>query len=215
MDNARIPAMHPEFGIFEPVFESAHGYLALLGLSSGDATEAVKFVRNCCGKVSKPSSDICRLLAESNWRPHLVAAVAMIVSGFDAEAASLLWRRLDCGSWVTPQIAAALFLVDPDFPAQARARLEARCPVDTTELRSMSPIERHSATGPAGTVHRSAKAAAALLQLAGMASPIPPWVQEIRAAKDMQALLAQDIDGSDKIAERWLNRIREITAETD
>src|SRR5688572_24296551 len=107
--------MHPEFGIFEPVFESAHGYLALLGLNSGDATEAVELVRNCCGKVSNPSSDIYRLLAEPNWRPHLVAAVAAIVSGFDAETANLLWRRLDRGSWVTPQIAAALFLVDPDF----------------------------------------------------------------------------------------------------
>jgi hypothetical protein len=202
--------MHPEFGIFEPVFESAHGYLALLNLSS-DATEAVEFVRNCCGKVSNPSSDICRLLTEVNWRPHLVAAVAVIVSGYNAEAVRLLWHRLDCGSWVTPQIAAALFLVDPDFPSKASARLEARCPVDSTELRSMSSIERHSATGPTGIVPRSAKTAAALLQLAAMDSPIPLWVQEMRASKDMQTLLAQDIDGSDEIAEQWLNRIKEIT----
>ena len=212
MDHAQSSSRRPEFGIFEPVFESAHGYLALLGLSPADASRAVEFVRNCCRKVSNPSSDICRLLAESNWRPHLVGTVAVIISGCDAEAASLLWRRLDCGSWVTPQIGAALFLVDPDFPSQARTRLEARCPVDSTELRSMTPLERHFAAGPAGTVHRSAKAAATLLQLAAMASPIPPWVREMRAAKDLQALLKQDVDGSDKKAERWQNRMKEITS---
>ena len=206
--------MHPDFGIFEPVFESAHGYLALLGLSSTDSAEAVELVRNCCSKVSSPTSDICRLLEESNWRPHLVAAVAVIVSGFDPEAARLLWHRLDCGSWVTPQIAAALFLIDPDFPAQTRARLEVRCPVNSSELLLMTQIERHSATGPAGTIHRSAKAAAALLQLAQMATPVPTWVQDMRAANDMQVLLAQDIDGSDEIAESWLNRIREIINKT-
>ena len=206
--------MHPEFGIFEPVFESAHGYLALLNLSSGDAEEAVESVRNCCSKVSNPTSDIYRLLADSNWRPHLVAAVAVIVSGFDAKAASLLWRRLDSGSWVTPQIAAALFLVDPDFASQAHTRLETRCPVDSSESRSMALFEGDSATSPAGGVERSAKAAAALLQLAEMVSPVPPWVEGVGSTEDMQALLARDIDGSDKIATRWLKRIREIRDET-
>lgn len=214
MEIVRFSGIHPEFGIFEPMFESAHGYLALLNLSSADDTEAVEAVRNCCGTVSNPSSDICRLLTNVNWRPHLVAAVAVIVSGYDAEAVRLLWHRLDWGSWVTPQIAAALFLVDPGFHSQARARLEARCQVDSTQLRSMNPIERHSATGPAGSVPRFAKTAAALLQLAAMISPIPVWLQEMRAAKDMQALVAQDMDGSEEIAERWLNRIKEITGKT-
>jgi hypothetical protein len=173
----------------------------------------VELVRNCCGKVPDPSSDICRLLAESNWRPHLVAAVAVIVSRFNAERASLLWRRLDYGSWVTPQIAAALFLVDPDFVSQARTRLEAKCPVDSSEDLSLTPLARHSATGPAGSVQRSAKAAASLLQLAEMASPIPLWLQELRSSKEMQLLLAQDIDESAGIALEWLNRIREIIGE--
>jgi hypothetical protein len=92
--------------------------------------------------------------------------------------------------------------------------LEATCPVDSSEVLSMTPIERHSATGPAGSVHRSAKAAAALLKLAEMVSPVPPWIQGLRASEDMQTLLAQDVDGSDIIASRWLNRIREITSET-
>jgi hypothetical protein len=204
--------MHPEFGIFEPVFETAHGYLALLGLHSADARAAVELVRNCCRKVPNPSSDICQLLTDSNWRPHLVAAVAVIVSGYQADAVKLLWGRLDSGSWVTPQIATALFLVDPDFAAQARIRLEAGCPVDGNQP-PMNPLERHSAMGPAGTVQRSAKCAAALLHLAEMASPVLSWVHDVRASEQMQVLLAQDVDEANAIADSWLNRIRGIAGE--
>ena len=40
----QVTAMEPDFGIFEPVFESAHGYLALLHLSADDAAKAVELV---------------------------------------------------------------------------------------------------------------------------------------------------------------------------
>ena len=195
------------------MFASAHGYLALLNLSSDDVSEAVELVRDCWGKASDPYADIGRMLADPNWRPHLVAAVAVIVSGYHADVVNRLWLRLDSGSWVTPQIGAALFLIDPDFAARARVRLEAGCPIDVTQLLSLTPPERHSAAGPAGTVHRSAKAAATLLRLLQMTSPLPDWVQNIATSEAMQALLAQDIDRSDTIAERWLQRIKEITGD--
>ena len=205
--------MRPEFGIFEPVFASPHGYLALLGLGGSDADKAVALVRNCCANASNPFPDICRLLDDTNWRPHLVAAVAVIVSGFNSEAVARLWKRVDCGSWVTPQITTALFLIDPEFESQARARLEAKCPVNLTEGLAMTPAERHSATGPEGTIERSAKTGASLLQLVAMLSPMPDWVQEIRSSNDLQFLLARDIDNSDGIALHWLNRIQQIKNE--
>jgi CheY-like chemotaxis protein len=200
---------HPEFGIFDPVFESPHGYLALLGLHSADAALAVEEVRTCCRKVPDPYPDICRLLADRNWRPHLVAAVAVIVSGFQAAAVKQLWYQLDSGSWVTPQIATALFLVDPDFATQAHIRLKAGCPVDPDQP-PMDPLERHSATGPAGTVERSAKCAAALLHLASMLTPVPNWVREAQASADIQILLAQDVDNASGIVNSWLGRIKAI-----
>lgn len=207
-----IAAMEPDFGIFEPVFESAHGYLALLGLSGDDAPTAVQLVRDCCRKVADPYPDICRLLADPNWRPHLIAAVAVIVSGNNPEAVRRLWHRIDTGSWVTPQIGVALFLIDRDFEAQSRSRLEAGCPVDATDLRSMTGIERHSAAGPEGTVERSAKTAATLIHLLKRASP-PGWLESVRSSADMRTLLAKDVDGSEIITDRWLHRIQEITRE--
>ena len=37
--------MPVDFGVFAPVFESAHGYLALLRLNSVDCVDAVRLVR--------------------------------------------------------------------------------------------------------------------------------------------------------------------------
>jgi len=206
--------MEPDFGIFEPVFKSAHGYLALLHLSADDAPEAVKLVMNCCRKIANPYPDICRLLADSNWRPHLVAAVAAIVCGHDSAATKWLWHRFDTGSWVTPQIGVALYLVDRDFEAQSRLRLEAGCPVDVSDLMLMAGVERHSAAGPAGNVERSAKAAATLLQLLRMSSPVPIWVERVSDSENLRTLLAQDIDASATITESWLHRIQKITRTT-
>ena len=195
--------MNTYFGIFEPVFKSPHSYLSLLGLGASDAAEAVDLVRRCCSTSSEPGSDICRLLDDKNWRPHLVGAVAVIICGTHPETISRLWKRIDYGSWVTPQLGAALFLVDPDFEAESRRRLEAGCPVDAKELLSMDGPERHSATGPAGTKERTAKMAATLVQLLRMLSPGLD-------SESLKLLLAQDVDRSGAIAEGWLGKIRTL-----
>jgi hypothetical protein len=207
--------MKPDFGIFEPVFQTGHGYLALLHLGGDGASQAVAAVRACCRVTSDPHLDICRLLTDSNWRPHLVAAVAAFISGYHSETVRLLWHCLDTGSWVTPQIGATLFVIDPDFSAQTRSRLEAGCPLDASDLISMSPLERHSAAGPGGAVHRSAKTARTLMRLVPMISPYQTWIDGLRDSTDLQSLLSQDIDESDSIAERWLDRMTTITEATE
>lgn len=197
----------PDFGTFEPVFQSAHGYLALLNLSSGDETEAVDLVRRCCQKVSNPDPEICKLLVDSNWRPHLVAAAAAILVKPDRDVVKSLWHRMDSGSWVSPQIGVALHLIDPDFEAESRRRLEAECPLDISDLASMTPLERHVAAGPAGSVERSAKNASTLIQLLKMKTPVPAWVLGLADSERLRMLVAMDIDGSAAIAEKWFRRI--------
>jgi hypothetical protein len=75
----------------------------------------------------------------------------------------------------------------------------------------MTGPERHSAAGPAGIVHRSAKAAATLLHLLQKNLPLPTWVERVSDSEDMRALLAEDIDASQTVTDRWLHRIQEIT----
>lgn len=204
--------MTPEFGIFSPVFESAHGYLPLLGLHGPNAPASVALVRDCCERVADPFPDVCRLLTAANWRPHLVAAVAVIIRGYNDEAVSLLWGRLDTGSWVTPQIGVALSMVDPEFLQRARGRLEAGCPLAGSDLQRMSAVERHSAAGPGGAAARSAKAAQTLLHLVRKRSLQAEWLDELVAAVDFQNLLGEDIDGSGGIADGWSHRIKLIVS---
>jgi hypothetical protein len=205
--------MSDDFGIFEPMFDTACGYLALLRLEGGEASEAVARVKNCCEGAQDPFPDIGRLLTDPNWRPHLVAAVAVILCGHQVETAQALWRRLDRGSWVTPQVGVALSLTDPDFLRHARERLEARCPLDASDLRQMTPLQRHSAAGPAGVVERSAKTAKTLLCLVQKQSAGAGWLNDLLAAPDFRSLLRQDVDASEEITEHWLQRVKALTAQ--
>lgn len=201
--------MPNEFGVFAPVFESPHGYLALLHLSAQDSPDAVRFVRQCAVTDSDRSA-ILQLLKDLNWRPTLVAAVAAAFLPPDPRIIDGLWHRFDSGSWVVPQIAVVLSSIDPNFQTQARHRLEAHCPLDSTELRAMTMLQRHSAAGPAGGTQRSAKAASVLETIVAAISPQPAWLASIVATSEHQALVASDIDRGGNIAERWGERFTQI-----
>lgn len=68
-------------------------------------------------------SEAAQLLAGTNWRAQVVAAAALIIAGSDAQLDEILWRALDGGSWIAPQLVAAAFLVDPRFEERAAERL--------------------------------------------------------------------------------------------
>ena len=163
--------MPNDFGAFAPVFDSPHGYLALLNLSSDDSLEAVRLVHRCAA-IDPDRTPILALLSDLNWRPTLVAAVAAAFIPLDTRILDALWHRFDAGSWVVPQIAVILATIDPDFQIQARHRLEAHCPLDSSELRALTMLERHSAAGPASGAQRSAKAASALQAILSAAVPV-------------------------------------------
>lgn len=201
--------MPSNFGVFAPVFESAHSYLALLNLSADDSADSVRLVRRCASEDVDRSGTL-NLLADLNWRPTLVAAVAAIFQPTDTRVIAALWHRFDSGSWVTPQIGIILSIIDPDFLIRARERLEAHCPVDFSELRACSAPERHSAAGPAGGTERSAKAANALRSIILNLTAPPEWVSEILNSPEHQALVALDVDSADVISERWAARLAQI-----
>jgi hypothetical protein len=151
--NRRLPiqmATTPRFGIFSPLLNSEGGYLALLHLGSPFTPSALSEVLNCCRSVDNPHKEIAGLLEDSNWRPHLVAAVAISALSYESTSITSLWAAFDSGSRVSPQLAAAAFRRDPDFLAHARVRIALRCPLETTKLASLSPLRRHIAHGPAG-----------------------------------------------------------------
>lgn len=63
------------------------------------------------------TSGINLLLASENWRPHLVAALAVLKINKVNQSAHVpaLWDRLQHQSWVSPQILVVLSMIDPEF----------------------------------------------------------------------------------------------------
>jgi hypothetical protein len=196
-----------QFAVFSPVFVSEPGYLDLLNLGPRAAKQAVSLVAECCKKSEDPYQEIGRLLDETDWRFHIVAAVALSVLGYDGPTFIKLWGAFDAGSWVTPQLAVAAYLRDPSFSENARARIESRCPVNPSRLISMSPVQRHVAAGPAGAGERSAKAAACLVYLAGLHGQVE-WLTSELSSPDLETLLSEDLDRAAIIAQEWLAQLK-------
>ena len=196
------------FGVFSPLFEGGVGYLTLLNLGTPDATKAISLIMKSCASASSPYQEICRLLRQTDWRPHLVGAVAIATLAHDPEATRELWSAIDKGSWVTPQLAAAAFLCDPRFADHARERLRLGCPIDTSACARLPALEGHISAGPAGRVERSAKTAASLVRLLERLPQQPDWFTSEATSVNLQNLLKRDMDSSAEIAEGWLARLK-------
>jgi hypothetical protein len=124
------------------------------------------------------------------------------VLDYDDRSMRKLWAAVDAGSWVTPQLAVAAYLRDPQFSESARVRIQARCPI--IEPISMDSSELQSSAEPAGIPRRSPKAAASLVRLAGLLSVAPEWLATELSSVDLVDLLSTDDDWSGEIAENWL-----------
>jgi hypothetical protein len=145
------------------------------------------------------------LFASPDWRPHLVGAVALILDGDRRLDPSLMWKAIDTGSWVTPQLVTAAYLVDPSFPDRLQDRIDARCAVKMPA--HLSPAERRRATGPATAEQRSAKLLVSLLRIGRLVPALADRLAAAARRADLKALQAADRDKSGNIAENWLKNL--------
>jgi hypothetical protein len=201
------------FGPFATVFEPKElrvpGHLVLLGLQDESEANVVvdRVVRAMEGDAVEPFVD--RLLADPNWRPHLVAAVAFLVDDRGALNTSWLWDAMDRGSWVIPQLVVTALFVDKSFPERARGRVTQFCPV--TVPAGLSPIERHSATGPDSTRARSAKMIASILEASALVPSLADWVASAKSQPEVIALLSADAyNDSPRIVDSWMTQARRV-----
>ena len=202
-----LKAFGPFSVVFDPIGSNRTPYLSLLRLHRPGILDIVRIIRDTASKPDSTTNAVT-MLRDANWRPHLVGAIATYYCTAGA-AVTQMWAALDAGSWVAPQLAGVLSLCDPNFVINAAQRLHSGCPLSGDPEYSIgSPIERHSAQGPAGSHHRSSKSASSLLEL----------LPEDRAAEfssndHLQSLIADDNDGSGKIATSWLARLLKLDAQ--
>lgn len=201
--------MLEEFGPFRVAFdktrEDVPGHLALLNLFSDDVPEELRRIQRVVRGEPDAPIYIDRLLSDANWRPHLVAAAAILFSPKPTRHHSRLWAAIDAGSWVTPQLVVTAYLSDTGFIERAMSRVSRRCPVIVPG--GLSPVERHSATGPGGTVDRSAKMMASLVAVCEQIGSIRSWLDEEISKRDATKLISADFDGSGAIVEDWLKSV--------
>jgi hypothetical protein len=182
---------------FDSTGGTTAGYLAFLSLGGPAVQVAMDKVEPA---LTHPrcQSFIDRLLAEANWRPHLVAAIALILDHDRNLEPDALWRACDSGSWVIPQLVVAAFVVDPEFPERARKRVEAFCPISSPS----GAWDRHSLR------ERSAKYIRSLVWACAQIDSMSNWVEGITGTHRYRSLAREDFDDGAGIAEAWMHQLR-------
>jgi hypothetical protein len=181
-------------------------HLELLWLESDGARTVVDRVARALVEP-EPQRWIDAMLDDPNWRPHLVAALAYLLDDERRLDCRPLWRAMDAGSWVIPQLAVTACYVDADFVRAARDRVARRCPVRVPA--GLTPVERHVATGPIGGGERSAKLLVSLLTASEEIPELASWAASVRADGELQAMLSADAsDGAATIVTRWREQVR-------
>lgn len=197
---------HGEFGPFAAVLKAPGepAPLTLLSMRGADVGVVIDRIERALS-----GDDAVRgagaLFASPDWRPHLIGAVALILDGGRRLDSSAMWKAIDAGSWVTPQLVTTAYLIDPSFGDRLRERIEGKCAVAVPA--NLSAAERHRATGPATPEQRSAKLLASLVRIGMHAPALTGWLRTASSRPELAALQAADRDKSGNIAENWLSNV--------
>jgi hypothetical protein len=199
-----------QFGPFAAVFEKGEldvpGHLELLHLHNPEAQIVIDRVERALS-ADDPTRWVAAMFRDANWRPHLVGAIAFLLDQSETLDRELLWRAIDSGSWVIPQLVVTAVFVDPSFPEKARVRVAKQCPVIVPV--GLTPPERHSATGAEGVVGRSAKMLASLLAASAAVPSLERWAADLQREAHTEQLLKEDEwNRSDEIVASWMSNVR-------
>jgi hypothetical protein len=161
-------------------------YLALINLHT-DVENTVAAIKDIVATEQKDilERDTLRLLQARNWRFHLVACGVMLAGLSSPELINQLWNVLQRGSWVAPQIAATVSLLDPRFSTRALEMIAEE-----------------------GFNDQSVIAMAQLLKQSFNTSFTEEQAARIRSAK------MKDSVNSGKIAVTWAEKVRSLFAAT-
>jgi hypothetical protein len=184
------------FGPFEGICRSG-GYWSLLEMGSADAVAVLNAIGGIVGSTVDHRRYVNRMFEDRNWRGHLIAMAAVLVSAEAATYPAVLWRCFDRGSWVAPQLAASLYCSDPGFAQNAKPRIAARCPIidDDGSFRGQ-------------TQDVSAKNLASLLRVVAYLPGETSWAASQHRADDVHELLKADHDTAGEIVETWFEAAR-------
>lgn len=100
-----------------------------------------------------------------------------------------------------------LSICDPEIVANIKSRISDYCAISTPRV--LSILEKHSATGPAGSAGRSAKNMASLVEVLSTIDSEAEWLSVVKQDPKVEVLLSTDLDGSATIVRSWSTSVRE------
>ncbi|MCB9743317.1 MAG: hypothetical protein H6741_32505 [Alphaproteobacteria bacterium] len=194
----------PDPNPFQPCFSVGpcvvSAYLILLNINdTAQGALAVGQVQEALRRPGWAPALRALLEREINWRPHLVAAAALLLLEDPLPFRDALIQAICRGSWVVPQLLVTAWAIDPSFWAFAAQR---HAEGFTARIDPDLPA-RYRPTNPRG----NPKELTALLGLAALDPLGAPWAARALADPVCVALRAEDWDRGDEIVHSWRQRM--------
>ncbi|MEJ2417627.1 MAG: hypothetical protein P8Y45_12000 [Exilibacterium sp.] len=98
-------------------------YLEVLNVRQASSQSELEKLKGVLLESEKPEKEIEILMGVRNWRPHLIDCLAALLVDDKPLMVKTLWETFDRSSWVNPQIAATLSILDKSFIHNALERL--------------------------------------------------------------------------------------------
>jgi hypothetical protein len=179
-------------------------YAELLNLKQEGSTKAITRLIKAVEETNQITAQIIALLNSRNWRHQLVATIAIWYLDVNTELIFKLWNAFDRGSWVCPQIAAALFLKDKNFIEQAIERINNLCEIKDEALK-----KRWQKAG-IKKIPRYSKGLISLKVLCEQIPSLKPWLEKQFQSPDILEVIRPDSHHIGNLCLNWMKDIKTI-----
>ncbi|MCB9643871.1 MAG: hypothetical protein H6728_12420 [Myxococcales bacterium] len=199
----------PLFVGHEQRLSPMHALLNLYPVAE-ETTALFHKVRETLQTLPHSQEKVRDLLQDTNWREHLVAVGCIFVGIQDAETLQAAWTCFDQDSWITPQLAAVLSLVDQGFASKARDRLLHSTMILGVGARQIGPIGEAEEASPTAHFRIGSKGVAALFKLYQTHPQADPHLLARLEQTEFPHFLMEEqlIDNGGLLAQNWVQRAK-------
>ncbi|RKZ77699.1 MAG: hypothetical protein DRR19_27555 [Candidatus Parabeggiatoa sp. nov. 1] len=177
-------------------------YADLLNLKLEGSTKAISRLIKAVEESDQITDQIIALLNSRNWRHQLIATIAILYLDVNKALIFKLWNAFDRGSWVCPQIAAALFLKDTNFIESAIERINNLCEIKDEELK-----KRWEKAG-IKKIPRSSKGLISLRVLCEQIPSLKPWIEKKFQSPEILEVVGPDSHQIGNLCLNWMKDIK-------
>jgi len=174
-----------------------------IGLLNLNSNEALCDVRKIIDIVNKGDIDtLILLLSDKNWRTQIIGVVGSFAVGVKDKVISKMWDLFAQSSWISPHIAASLFLQDKNFIEKAVVRVNNLCEIQNETVKEQwkrSSTER---------ISRSKKGLISLLVLCRQVPSLEDWGnKKLMSPEFKEITISPNIEQVSNLCLNWMKHM--------